>query len=75
MLTKKPTPAIDEEKAAKYIAGAPLESKAVKATKPRQTYLHIPISRELRNQLKAAAALKGTSLCDYCTEILEKTVI
>ena len=75
MLTKKPVK-IDEEKAAKYIAGAPLDAKATtaKTTKPQQTYLHIPISRELRNQLKAASALKGKSLYDFCTDVLEKAM-
>lgn len=73
MLTKKP---LDAEAAEKFIAGAPLTSKIVKPAKPatKQTYLHIPISRELRNRLKAAANLKGKSLYDFCTENLEKLV-
>jgi hypothetical protein len=76
MLTKKPT--LDTNAAEKFINAAPLATKKSdppKAEKSHQTYLHIPISRELRNQLKAASALKGKSLYDYCTEILEKSAI
>jgi len=39
-----------------------------------KTYLNIPIQRELRNRLKAKAALKGKSLYDYCAEILEASL-
>ena len=78
MLTKKPGK-IDEGKAEKFIAGAPLDSKIKAATKTKgkddkTTYLNIPISRELRNKLKATSALKGKSLHEYCTEILQKAV-
>jgi len=78
MLTRKPVN-IDEEKAEKFIAGAPLDSKIKAATKTKEkddktTYLNIPISRELRNRLKATSALKGKSLHEYCTEVLQKAV-
>jgi hypothetical protein len=76
MLTKKPT--LDTDAAEKFINAAPLATKAKNPPKvetPHQTYLHIPISRELRNQLKATSALKGKSLYDYCTEVLENSVI
>jgi predicted HicB family RNase H-like nuclease len=43
-------------------------------TQKSKTYLNIPIQRELRNKLKAKAALKGKSLYDYCTEILEEAL-
>jgi predicted HicB family RNase H-like nuclease len=42
-------------------------------TQKSKTYLNIPIQRELRNRLKAKAALKGKSLYDYCSEILEES--
>ncbi|HOE19056.1 MAG TPA: hypothetical protein PK344_16770 [Syntrophorhabdaceae bacterium] len=82
MLTRKPGK-IDEEKADKFIAGAPLDSRIKAATKPKTkiktedsktAFLNIPISRELRNQLKATSALKGKSLQEYCTEVLQKAV-
>jgi hypothetical protein len=73
MLTKKPT--LDTEAAEKFISGAPLAGNASKTETPQQTYLHIPISRELRNQLKAKSAIKGKSLYDYCIELLENSVV
>ena len=63
-----------------FIAGAPLSGIAPPApdaakTKPsQQTYLHIPISRELRAKLKSQAALEEKSLYDFCTEVLDKAV-
>jgi hypothetical protein len=42
--------------------------------KEAQTYLNIPIRRELRNRLKAQAALNGKNLYDYCAEILETSL-
>jgi predicted HicB family RNase H-like nuclease len=46
------------------------ETESPEAQKSK-TYLNIPIQRELRNKLKAQAALMGKSLYDYCAEILE----
>lgn len=71
MLTKKP--AIDTDAAEKFISGAPLAGKTAKTEKTPQTFLHIPISRELRNQLKARSAAKGKRLHEYCVELLGKS--
>ena len=45
-------------------------------TEPKEpkTFLNIPIQRELRNRLKAKAALKGKNLYDFCTEVLEASL-
>ncbi len=45
-----------------------------KKEKEPKTYLNIPIPRDLRNRLKAKAALKGKNLYEYCAEILEESL-
>lgn len=76
MLTKKNT--INLDTAENFINAAPLSTNRdnnPKTEEPRHlTYLHIPIQRELRNRLKAKAALNGKSLYDYCTEVLEASL-
>jgi len=75
MLTKKPTPkpAPKSDDIDKFIAAAPLSGKGTtKEKKAQQHFLHLPISLDLRNQLKAAAAIQGKNFYDHCIEILEK---
>lgn len=78
MLTKKKDISADD--AEKFInsaaVGTPNENtvpKTPEKTKP-DSFLNVPMRRELRNRLKANAALSGKSLYEYCAEILEKAL-